>query len=465
MNVRACLPGLATLSIGVRKLNLRLLLPLLPVLLPSLSPLSASAMDLLEAYRDALNHDAQFASAKAGLDAGREKLPQGRAALLPVINLSANTLKNEVDYETRPSGGVLPINYQSNGWSVSLTQPLLRWQNWAGYKQSELAVAYAEAQYAIARQDLLVRVTQAYFDVLLAQETLATTQTQKSAIAEQLALTRQGQLIGTTSLTDTQEAQARFDLATAQEIAATNELLVRRRALKIITGKEAQQLKVLRPGVTMRRPQPDSIDTWATAAEQGSPVVQAAQAGFTMAEREVEKQRAGHLPTLDLVATRGHTAQQTTMVAGILYPGNDTSTTTVGLQLALPLFSGGSTNSRDREAAALREKARADLDNARRQAAQQALQAYLGITSGLAQVQALEQGLVSSQSALASNRMGYQVGMRANIDVLNAQQQVSSTQRDLAKARFDTLAAQVRLKAAAGSLADPDIAELNTLLE
>ena len=311
MNVRACLPGLATLSIGVRKLNLRLLLPLLPVLLPSLSPLSASAMDLLEAYRDALNHDAQFASAKAGLDAGREKLPQGRAALLPAINLSVNTLKNEVDYETRPSGGVLPINYQSNGWSVSLTQPLLRWQNWAGYKQSELAVAYAEAQYAIARQDLLVRVTQAYFDVLLAQETLATTQTQKSAIAEQLALTRQGQLIGTTSLTDTQEAQARFDLATAQEIAATNELLVRRRALKIITGKEAQQLKGLRQGVTMRRPQPDSIDTWATAAEQGSPVVQAAQAGFTMAEREVEKQRAGPVGVVKVFCDIGCNAVRT----------------------------------------------------------------------------------------------------------------------------------------------------------
>jgi len=456
-------------GLAAPKPNLRYLLSLLPALLSALLlsalPLGAKAMDLLEAYRDALNNDAQFAAARASLEAGREKLPQGRAALLPVVNLSANTLKNEIDSATRPSGGVLPINYQSNGWSVSLTQPLFRWQNWAGYKQSELAVAYAEAQYAIARQDLLVKVTQAYFDVLLAQETLATAQSQKSAIAEQLALTKQGQIVGTASLTDSQEAQARFDLATAQEIAAANELLVRRRALKIITGKEPQPLKNLRPGVTMGRPQPDNLDAWTTAAEQGSPAVQAAQAGFTMAEREVEKQRAGHLPTLDLVATRGHTAQQTTMVAGILYPGNDTSTTTLGVQLALPLFSGGSMSSRDREAAALREKARADLNNARHQAAQQALQAYLGITSGLAQVQALEQGLVSSQSALASNRMGYQVGMRANIDVLNAQQQVSSTQRDLAKARFDTLAAQVRLKAAAGSLADPDIAELNALLE
>jgi len=430
-----------------------------------LLPAAASAADLLEAYRDAAGYDSQFASAKAALDAGREKLPQGRAGLLPVLGLSANTVKNAVDYEARPSTGVIPTRYNSSGWAVSLTQPLFRWQNWASYKQSELAVAQAETQYAAARQDLLLRVTQGYFDVLLAQETLAAAQAQKSAISEQLALTQHSFEIGTTSITDTQEAQARYDLATAQEIAAANDLLVRRRALKIVTGKEPQRLKSLRPTLAIGRPQPDDVDQWTNSAEQGNLAVQAAQASYEMADREVGKQRAGHLPTLDLVASRGRSSQQTQMVVGILYPGSDTSATTIGLQLSVPLLAGGSVSSRDREAVALRDKARADLDNAKHQAALQALQAYLGVTSGLAQVQALEQGLVFSRSALASNRLNYEVGMRANIDVLNAQQQVYSTRRDLAKARLDTLVAQVRLKAAAGSLADEDIAAINALLE
>lgn len=346
-----------------------------------------------------------------------------------------------------------------------MTQPLFRWQNWASYQQSELAVAQAGTQFAAARQDMLVRVTQGYFDVLLAQETLAAAQAQKGAISVQLALTQRSFEIGTTSITDTQEAQARYDLATAQAIAAANDLRVKRRALQMLTGKESQQLKSLRTELAISRPQPDDIDQWTSSAEKGNLTVQAAQASYEMADREVGKQRAGHLPTLDLVATRGSTSQQTTMVAGFLYPGNDTNTTTVGLQLSVPLFTGGSVSSRDREAVALRDKARADLDTAKRQAALQALQAYLGVTSGLAQVQALEQGLISSWSALASNRLGYGVGMRANIDILNAQQQVYSTRRDLAKARFDTLSAQLRLKAAAGSLADEDIAAINALLE
>ena len=431
------------------------------LLLPSL----AQAANLLESYRDALSYDAQFSSARAALEAGRERLPQGRAGLLPVLALTANTVKNEVDYESRPSAGIIPSRYNSSGWAVSLSQPLFRWQNWASYKQSELAVVQAETLYASARQDLLLRVTQAYFDLLLAQETQAAAQAQKIAISEQLALTRRGQEIGTASLTDSQEAQARFDLATAQEIAAGNDLLVKRRSLKMLTGKEAQQLKNLRPGLAINRPQPDDGEQWANSAEQGNFTVQGAQAGYEIADREVGKQRSGHLPTLDFVANRGRSSQQTQMLVGTLYPGNDTSTTTLGLQLSLPLFSGGSVSSRDREAVALRDKARSELDNAKRQASLQALQAYLGVVSGLAQVQALEQGLISSQSALSSNRLGYDVGMRANIDVLNAQQQVYSTRRDLAKARLDTLFAQVRLKAAAGSLADEDIEAINALLE
>ena len=421
--------------------------------------------DLLEVYRDAVGYDAQFASAKAALEAGREKLPQGRAGLLPTLGLGATTVWNSADYQARPPTGDVPAKYNSNGWSISLSQPLFRWQNWASYQQAELAVVQAETQYAAARQDLLVRVAQAYFDLLLAQETLTTARAQKSAIAEQLASAKRNFEVGTATITDTHEAQARFDLTAAQEIAADNDLAVKRHVLQMLTGKEGQSLKMLKTGMEIRRPQPDDIGQWVSAAEQGNLVVQTAQAAYEIADREVAKQRAGHLPTLDLVATRGRSSLQTTLALGAIRPGSDTETTTVGVQLALPLFAGGAIASRDREAVALRDKAHSDLDNAKRQAALQARQAYLGVTSGLAQVKALEQGLVSSRSALDSNRLGYEVGVRINIDVLNAQQQVYSTQRDLAKARLDTLAAQLRLKGAAGTLSDDDVVAVNALLE
>lgn len=436
---------------------------LLLVLLLSMG--TAQATDLLDAYRDAVGYDAQFAAARSALAAGREQLPQGRAGLLPTIGLSANTLWNKLDYQSRAFASDLPANYNSNGWSLNLSQPLFRWQNWTSYKQSELAVVQAETQYAAARQDLILRVAQAYFDVILAQETLATARAQKVAISEQLAAAKRNFEVGTATITDTNEAQARSDLTTAQEIAAANDLRVKRNVLEMLIGKEPQALKSLKPGVDISRPQPDDIGQWAASAEQGSLAVQASRAALEIAGREVEKQRAGHYPTLDLVASHGRNSQSGTLALGGFYPGSDTDSTVVGLQLAIPVFAGGAVSSRDRQAVALREKARFDLENARRQAALAARQAYLGVTSGLAQVKALEQGLISSQSALDSNKLGYEVGVRINIDVLNAQQQVFSTRRDLARARLDTLTAELQLKAAVGALTETDLAAINSLLE
>ncbi len=435
-------------------------------LIALLSMSAAQAADLLEMYLDAIGYDAQFSAAKSARDAGREKLPQGRAGLLPTLALSANSVWNENSFQSRPSVGTIPANYNSNGWSLNLSQPLFRWQNWASYQQSELLVAQAETQYGQAKQDLALRVAQAYFDVLLAQESLVTAQAQKAAISEQLASAKRNFEVGTATITDTHEAQARFDLTTAQEIAAGNDLQLRRNALEILIGKDASRLKTLRAGVQIARPQPDDIVQWVAAAEKDSLAVQVSQAALEIADREVDKQRAGHYPTLDLVASRGHSSQGPSVMFGTFnLPGSDVDATTVGLQLAIPVFAGGATTSRNREAVALRDKARADVDNARRQAALSARQAYLGVTSGLAQVKALEQGLVSSESALDSNKLGYEVGVRINIDVLNAQQQVYSTRRDLAKARLDTLSAQLRLKAAVGALGEADLAAINALLE
>ncbi len=419
--------------------------------------------DLMAVYRDAIAYDAQYASARAALDAGREKLPQGRAGLLPTIGLAANTTWNDVD-STRRTAGATEVNtkYNNNGWTVSLTQPLFRWQNWVAYTQSELAVAQAEAQFGLARQELIVRAAQAYFDVLLAQDTLATAQAQKVAIAEQLESAKRNFEVGTATITDSHEAQARYDLTSAQEIAADNDLTVKRQVLRSVIGKEPEGLKNLKPGVQLVRPQPDDIAKWVDMAESASASVQIYQALFEIATREVEKQRAGHYPTLDLVATRGRSSATNSTTLGF---GSDANASTIGLQLSIPIFAGGAVMSKDREAVALKEKAASDLENARRTAALNARQAYLGVSSGMAQVKAYEAALTSSQSALDSNKLGYEVGVRINIDVLNAQSQLFDTRQKLAKARLDTLAALLKLKAAAGSLGEDDVAAINALLE
>jgi outer membrane protein len=426
------------------------------------SAVTAHAADLLQVYRDAVGFDAQYAAARAARDAGIEKLPQGRAGLLPTIGLSANTTWNDIESTSRSTGTTTGRDYNSNGWSASLSQPLFRWQNWVGYKQAELAAALAEMQFAQASQDLIVRVTQAYFDVLLAQETLATAQAQKVAIAEQLEAAKRNFEVGTATITDTHEAQARHDLAVATEIAAENDLAVKRQTLRTLTGKEPDALKGLRSGVRIGAPQPADIAQWVSSAETGNLGVRIAQTNLDVAGREIERQRAGHYPTLDLVATHGKTGSGFSSTTG---SGVDTKSSTIGLQLAVPIFAGGAVSSKEREAAALNEKARADLDFARRQASLAARQSYLGVNAGLAQVRALEAGVASSQLAVESNKLGYEVGVRINIDVLNAQSQLFDTKQKLAKARLDTLIAQLKLKSAAGTLAEPDLAAINALLE
>jgi len=422
----------------------------------------AHAADLLSAYHDAVAYDAQFSAARSALNAGREKLPQGRAGLLPTIGFSANTAWNDDSRTPRATGIETNTKYNSNGWTASLTQPLFRMQNWFAYTQSELAVVQAEAQFSLARQDLIVRVAQAYFDVLLAQDALATTQAQKVATAEQLESAKRTFEVGTTTITDTHEAQSRYDLIIAQELAAQSDLAVKQEVLRTITGKESGGLKNLRTGATLSGPQPNDASQWSTMAETANPGVQAAQAAFEIASREIEKQRAGHYPTLDMVASRNKNAVGSSAIPG--FGGSESDSSSIGLQLSIPIFAGGATISKEREAVALKEKAAADLDNTRRQAALGARQAYLRVTSGLAQVKAFEAAMTSSQSALDSNKLGYDVGVRINIDVLNAQSQLYATQQSLAKARLDTLLALLRLKAAAGSLKEEDVQAINALL-
>ncbi len=421
----------------------------------------AASADLLQVYREALANDAQYAAARATAEAGREKLPQGLAGLLPVIGATAGSVWNENRYRMagQPAWNK---DYNTHSYNVSLTQPLFRWQNVVQYGQAKWQVVQTEAVFAQAAQDLILRVAQAYFDVLYAQENLAAVRASKQAIAQQLAQAKQNFEVGTATITDTHEAQSRFDLASAQELAGENDLEVKRYALRVIVGKELGELARLRVDATLLPPQPASMEPWVVAAENDSFQVQAQQAALEVAQREIERMRAGHYPTLDVVANYGKSDSALSISSDTSL---ETGTRNIGVQLSIPIYQGGAVNSRTREAIANRSAALAGLENVRRTATLNARQSYLGVVNGLAQVQALNAALVSSVSALESNKLGYEVGVRINIDVLNAEQQVYVTRRDLAKARFDTLLAQLKLKAAVGTLEEGDLEQINPLFE
>ncbi len=416
---------------------------------------SAQAIDLAQAYRDALANDTVVASTRAQLEATRERVPQARAGLLPAINGSMVVNRQMVDTNLAPRR-----DFTSQNYSVNMTYPLYRLQNVETFEQSKLQVLISEAALAQAQQDLAVRVSQAYFDVLAAQDNLATIRAQKRAISEQLASARRNFEVGTATITDQQEAQSRFDLAVAQEFVAINDLAVKRAALSQLVGKPTGELQVLRKGLTLDSPTPAVEREWTENARQNSLLVQQARVGVEVARREIEKQRYGHRPTVDLVSTLGQSRS-----AAVNFLGVVSNAATLGVQVAIPIYAGGAVDARVREAASLRDKAESDLENVRRQVEQSARQSYLGVNSGLAQVRALEAAERSSQLALDSNLLGYQVGVRINIDVLNAQQQLFNTQRDLAKARYDVLLNSLRLKFSNAALSEADLQALAALLE
>jgi len=454
----------------VRASSVRRLRGIAPLLLVALSAAPARGADLLQIYRDALANDSTYASARATRDAGLENLPQGLAQILPTVSATGFAQANNVDITFRQvAGSTLAGPAESkrsgptSGFNVTLTQPLFNWQNFQVYKEAGFKAAQAEAIFGQATQDLIVRVAQAYFDVLASQDSLAFIQGQKVAIAEQLAQAKRNFEVGTATITDTHEAQARFDLATSQEIAAQSDLEIKKRTLQQIVGKFPDQLAPLKVNIELNAPTPNAMEDWASAASTQSFSVRAQEAAVEVSVREIDRLRAGHLPTLNIVGNAGVNNSGLSTTATV-NSAADTTNYNIGLQLAIPIYAGGNVSSLVRQAAANREKAQQDLESTRRTSALSARQSFLLVTNGMAQVKALEAALLSSRSALDSNKLGYEVGVRINIDVLNAQQQVFSTLRDLSRARYDTILNGLRLKAAAGTLSDGDVEEINRLL-
>ena len=443
----------------------RILTSISLVLLFAAAPAAQTyAADLVDIYKEARGSDAVYASARAAWSAGQEKLPQGRSGLLPQISATASTQYNDRDITYRtPANPSSVAQFNSNALTLSLTQPLFRPQNYTQYEQAKTQLVQADAQLALASQDLVLRVAQAYFDVLLAQFNVGLAAAQKTAIAEQLAQAKRNFEVGTATITDQNDAQARYDLTVSQEIAAQNDLEIKRRAVEQLIGKPAPELAKLAPSqLQLTVPEPNNMDAWVQDANQSNLQVQLGEAGLTFANQEVTRNRGGHLPTLDAVASYSDTGAGSALQGG---PGLDTNTKFIGLQLAVPIYQGGLTSSRVREALANEDKARQDLENARRSAALATRQAYLGVTSGIAQIKALQAALVSSQSSLDSTRVGLEVGVRTQVDLLNAQQQVFSTRRDLAQAAYNYILSLLKLKAATGRLSEDDLVKVNAWLE
>jgi outer membrane protein len=423
----------------------------------------AQAADLLETFRAAQANDPVFSAARAARQAGLEKLPQGRSTLMPSVNLTANSTLNDQTmlYQATPPAAPASGNYRynSHGYGVNLVQPLFRQQNWLAYTESELQVVQAEAQFRIAEQELMLRVAQAYFDVLIAQDSVQLAAAQKTAISEQLEQAKRNFDVGSATITDTLEAQARFDLTGAQQIAVQNDLEIKRRALQQLINAMPQDLKSLGREFKLEAPQPADMENWVDEAQLHNPQLAAARAAAELAEKEVARNRGGHYPTLDLVANYSKNYAN-----GGTFGESDTTSKSVGVQLNMPLFQGGAVNSRWREAEANRERGKQELENARRSVATQARQAYLGVASGIAQVQALQQALASSENVLEASKLGQDVGVRTNLDVLNAQQQLYATRRDLYQSQYNYLISQLRLKAAVGVLGEEDLTRTNQAL-
>ena len=425
----------------------------------SLAAPAASAENLLEIYRLAQDHDPAWARALANHQAGIEKGPQGRALLLPsaIFNTGAAKLNQDTTFGTVDG----TFRYRSDTYSVVVTQPLYRKQNFAAYAQGLSGVSQAEAELAGARQDLILRVSSAYFEVLAALDSLEHAASEKQAISRQLALAKRNYSVGARTLVDVHEAQARYDLANALEIAAGIDLKSKQEALIQIVRNPPAALARLAPRLPLEAPQPSDPDQWTAAAHAQNPQIKIKEEALDIALQEIEKNRGGHYPTLDLVASRSYGD------AGGSAFGTPIETTTdqIALQLQVPLYQGGGAASRVRESLARRDEARAALEQTQREVARQTRDAYVAVASGLERVRALEQALASQQRSLETTLQGFETGVRTGIDVLNAQRDLYRTKRDLSQARYGYLINRLRLKAAAGTLNEDDLLALNALLD
>ena len=428
--------------------------------LAALGPATVHAQSLDELYTAARGYDATYLSARALADSAPYRAAQADALLRPSVSLDASANTGRV--ETGFGNG----SFNTRSGQLSARQPLFNRNSSVTIDQSERELEASALRLEVAEQDLIVRLAQAYFDVLAAQDALATTRTSKVAINEQLASAKRNFEVGTATITDTREAQARYDLARFTQIQAENDLTTKRILLDQTVGVANVAPKQLALPIALPPLAPANIDDWVTRADAEHPLVRKARIALEIAKLDTTKARAGNLPTVTLNGSygRGHSRNDLqTQSAAFAYSTPSTGST-VSVNLSVPLFAGFQIQNRIKETLVLEDKSINDLEFARRSVAQATRQLYYGVGSFAAQVSALEAAESSSKLALEATQLGFKVGVRVNIDVLNAQAQLYTTQAQLAKARYDTIMAGLRLRQASGRLTPDDVASVNGLL-
>ncbi len=429
-----------------------------------------AAQNLLQIYQQALARDPMWSAAQNANRAAQEKIVQGQAQYLPVVSIAGNANATSNDVRFVGTGPLPPNqpgarrdgrqNYEGYSLGVNVVQPIFRPQFSAQLEQAKNIAQQSDIELTISRQNLILRSSQLYFDVLLAQDKISLIEAQKAAIAKQLEESKARFDSGTSTITDVNESQARFDLILAQHIATVNELEIKKRALQALIGEMPQNLVPVREDLIPQSPDPMNIEKWVDVAHTSNLRIALQRQALEIASQEVERQNAGHLPTLDLVGSY----TDSYVNGGIAGIGLDLRTTVIGMQLAIPLYQGGAISSRVREAVSNKLKEQDELEAARRQADMETRQAYLNLLSSMALISAQEQALASSKSQLESTQLGYEVGVRNSVELLNAQQLFFNAKRELYQARYNYLMNVLNLKACVGNLTITDLETLNQQL-
>jgi outer membrane protein/protease secretion system outer membrane protein len=420
-------------------------------------------LDLKQVYESALMQDATIRAARATADSGRERLPQARAGLLPQVSVSAGRTHNNLE-STSPNILGTPVTtndqYFSDNRTLQLRQPIVNMQRWLQFQQAKSLVEEVEANLDRDLQNLVVRVAGAYFETLMADEQLELVLAQKKTYTALLDASQKAILAGSGTRTDVDDAKSRLDMATAQELEARQNQDLTRRQLQLLINQPIDQIARLNVvALKLSLPNPSNLDEWTRKAEQASPEMRALQARLEAARREVSKAQAGHLPTLDAVAQWTNSGSENITRVNSRYENK-----TIGVQLNIPLYSGGYVNSTTRQAVAEQTRAEESLEALRRDLGVRVHKEYRGVSEGVMRVRALEQAVRSAELMMQSTQMSFKAGSRTQLDVLNAQQQYTLAMRDLAQARFVYLMSKVKLASLAGDDALSSVDEINASL-
>lgn len=414
---------------------------------------ASHAEDLLEIYRMALQKDPVLREASAVRESRYEAKPLARSALLPQIGVDG-----AVDYRNNDVRGGPSEDFGTSRLGVGLTQPLFRRDRFIRLEQADWQLELADAEFLVQEQSLMLRVADAYFQILSAQEEVKFVQADKKAISRQLEQAKQRFEVGLIAITGVHEAQARYDQAVTDEIVALNALDNAWEDLREIIGMKPEALATLREQMEFEPPMPAGIDEWSALGLENNPAVKAASDATQIAQREIEVQRSGHYPTVDLVGR--YDASRTDQEGAVDVDGGS-----IGLQLNLPLYTGGGVTAATRQARADLIAAQERLDQARRLVDREVRNAYRGVQASISAVRALETAIVSTKSALEATTAGFDVGTRTLVDVLNSQRDYFRSLRDYARARYVYVVNILRLKRAAGTLTKKDLDQVNALLE